>query len=95
MSRDMTRLSWRKASRSQANGQCLEVACVHDASWRKSSRSQTNGQCLEVAELATSVAVRDSKLPTSGDFPYLAMSPADWTGLITAIRTGDLTPEQS
>ncbi|HEU5128846.1 MAG TPA: DUF397 domain-containing protein [Glycomyces sp.] len=64
------------------------MACVHDAPWRKSSRSHTNGDCVEVAPVATAVAVRDSKLPTEGDFPHLLVDTHSWAGLVTAIKSG-------
>jgi len=60
-------LQWRKSSYSSGegeNGNCIEVAL-----WQKSSYSSgdgENGNCVEVAVATTSVAVRDSKAPTSG-----------------------------
>lgn len=82
--------NWRKSTRTGNNGNCVEVGCAHDANWRKSSRSNNNGTCVEAAAVTTTVAVRDSKLPTTGDFPVLTMTRTDWTGLLASLRSGDL-----
>ncbi|WP_233163194.1 DUF397 domain-containing protein, partial [Glycomyces salinus] len=70
------------------------VACVHDAPWRKSSRSMSNGACVEAAPVgdtdSPAFAIRDSKLPTDGDFPHLLVSAATWTALITAAKSDSL-----
>jgi|GEM_PF-1221904 len=87
----MTTLTWRKSSRSSNNGTCVEAGCLHDATYRKSSRSSNNGNCVETAVGSAVVAVRDSKLDTSGDFPYLTVSTSDWSDLLTAIKNGELT----
>ncbi|MGH8792385.1 MAG: DUF397 domain-containing protein [Stackebrandtia sp.] len=91
---DLEGAVWRKSPRSDSggNGQCLEAACVHDATWRKSARSSSsaNGQCVEAAALPARVAIRDSKLDTTGDFPHLLLAPADWTGLLIEIRESRL-----
>jgi hypothetical protein len=47
---------WRKSSRSNGTGNCVEVAA-----WRKSSRSNGAGNCVEVAISADAFRVRDSK----------------------------------
>ncbi|WP_205324072.1 DUF397 domain-containing protein [Glycomyces sp. YM15] len=82
-------VQWRKSSYS-GTGNCVEVACIHTAPWRKSSRSGGNGNCVEVAPVEATVAVRDSKLPTEGDFPHLLVDTATWTGLVTAMKAGSI-----
>jgi uncharacterized protein DUF397 len=48
--------------------------------WRKSSYSNASGlNCVEVARLASSVAVRDSKTPTSG---HLSLTPSAWRAFL-------------
>ncbi|MFD0557502.1 uncharacterized protein DUF397 [Stackebrandtia endophytica] len=61
-------------------------------SWRKSSRSNSGpGQCVEVGTLdGTWIAVRDSKLTTTVDFPTLTVPATDWASLLTDIQASHL-----
>lgn len=44
---DLSRATWRKSSRSNNGGNCVEVT-----EWRKSRRSNNGGECVEVATIA-------------------------------------------
>jgi hypothetical protein len=55
-------------------------------SWRKSRASANDGQCVEVAESGSSVLVRDS---TDRPGPVLALTCAQWGGLLRRIRNGN------
>jgi len=77
---DIPVTTWRKSSRSNGQGACVEVA-----TWRKSSRSSGTGQnCVEVAtNLRGLVAVRDSKNPQG---PALVLTHHQWRTLLTVAR---------
>jgi hypothetical protein len=70
---------------------CNEVASVISLSpgeWRKSSRSDSSGaECVEVVELASAVAVRDSKDP---DGPKLVFEAAAWEAFAGQVKGGHL-----
>jgi Domain of unknown function (DUF397) len=55
------------------------------ASYRKSSRC-AHGECIEVGELASAIAVRDSK--DRGDGPALVFTAAGWRRFVTTLRDG-------
>lgn len=79
----MTYLDFRKSSYSGAGQNCVEVAQV-PATFRKSPYSGASENCVEVAELPCGAAIRDSKHPEAGHFPFPA---AEWTGFLrSALR---------
>lgn len=80
---------WRKARRSQSSGSaCVEARLAGE--WRKSSRSQSNGSaCVETRLSGATPQLSDSKL--AHDRPILTLSPADYLGLLDALRSGKLS----
>ncbi|MGW2308326.1 DUF397 domain-containing protein [Actinomadura luteofluorescens] len=83
---------WRRSTHSDDTGaQCVEVApMVHPpaAEWHRSSKStDTGGACVEVADLASAVAVRDSKDP---DGPKLVFGAAAWEAFAGRVKGGYL-----
>jgi hypothetical protein len=79
---DTPLITWRKSSRSNGTGQCVEVA-----TWRKSRRSGGSSDCVEVAVLpgGPQVSVRDSKDPEGA---ALTVRPADWHLFTEGIKAG-------
>jgi hypothetical protein len=53
------------------------------AAWRKSSYSNPSGNCLEATELASGVALRDSRFP---DGPALVFTSATWGAFLRAVK---------
>lgn len=79
----MTTLRFLKSSYSGAGENCVEVAQTPTSS-RKSSHSGASENCVEVAELPSGAAIRDSKHPTAGHFPFPA---SEWTSFLrSALR---------
>ncbi|TWG07848.1 DUF397 domain-containing protein [Saccharopolyspora dendranthemae] len=72
---------WRKSTRSNPIGNCVEVG--HVVGWRKSRFSHPNGDCVEVGRVADHAAVRDSKSPETG---YFTASPAQWRAFLDAVK---------
>lgn len=73
---------WRKSNYSGVNGDCVEVAHI-PADFRKSSHSGQGQNCVEVAELPCGAAVRDSKNPSKGHFPFPS---AEWSAFLHSAR---------
>ncbi|NUT48584.1 MAG: DUF397 domain-containing protein [Saccharothrix sp.] len=71
---------WRKSSRSNGGGECVEVAA-----WRKSSRSNGAGNCVEVAVTADAFRVRDSKNAAG---PVLEFGERAMTAFLAAAKQG-------
>jgi hypothetical protein len=81
---DLSRANWRKSTRSNGGGACVEVAAI----WRKSRRSANGSNCVEIADLDMVVAVRDSKNPEGAT---LAIPSAAWRSFTAAIKNGSVS----
>lgn len=77
-------MQWKKSSRSQASGGCVEVM-----RWIKSSRSQANGGCVETAAVDQAILMRDSKDPHG---PRLAFAPREWNTFLDSLKHGEFDP---
>ncbi|WP_049577575.1 DUF397 domain-containing protein [Nocardiopsis sp. SBT366] len=73
---------FRMSSYDGNRAECVEVAHT-PTSFRKSSYSGQEPNCVEVADLPCGAAVRDSKNPSKGHFPF----PADeWSAFLRSAR---------
>lgn len=91
---------WRKSSRSNGTGACVEVSvwrkssrsngtgsCVEMSVWRKSKRSNGAGaECVEVALSTSAVRMRDSKNAAG---PVLGFAGDAMTVFLSAAKRGD------
>ncbi|MDH6700180.1 DUF397 domain-containing protein [Streptomyces sp. MAA16] len=88
---DLSNVSWRKSSYSNATGgECVEISVdlLSAAVWRKSSYSnQDGGQCLEFAGGLPVVPVRDSKDPRRAPLVFEAGA---WGVFVGAVKWGSL-----
>lgn len=75
-------LVFHKSSYSGQAPNCVEVAHI-PTDFRKSSYSGVNNNCVEVADLPCGAAVRDSKNPAKGHFPFPA---TEWSAFLRSAR---------
>lgn len=93
---DRQDLSWRKASHSNGQGNCVEVStwrkasysngsgnCVEVGAWRKASYSSGSSTCVEVTDAASVVLVRDT---TDRDGGTLEFSAAAWRAFAGGLK---------
>jgi hypothetical protein len=83
---DLSQVSWRKSSRSNANGgQCVEVGV-----WNKSARSGNDPDHVDGAPAVASgtgrlYLIRDSKIPQGA---ILAVTPSEWGTFLECVESG-------
>ncbi|GAA1079542.1 DUF397 domain-containing protein [Nocardiopsis metallicus] len=75
-------LVFHKSSYSGQAPNCVEVAHI-PTDFRKSSHSGAGENCVEVADLPCGAAVRDSKNPAKGHFPFPA---TEWSAFLRSAR---------
>jgi hypothetical protein len=59
---------------------------ITEGKWRKASYSQGENACVEVARVATTTAIRDSKLGAAG--PVLLLPDQAWATFSADIKIG-------
>lgn len=91
---------WRKSSRSNSQGTCVECAtfrkaslsfsngnCIEAGSYRKSSHSSTGG-CVDAGHGDGRIGVRDTKQENIGYPDVLEFTPAQWREFLNRVKGG-------